>query len=95
MSGNIGRTCMKEYTGRLNEEGEYLYSIEEVFPDSTPGSRLNGLRLKEGLTQTQMAESLGIRQNHLSEMERGQRTITVDMAKRIAKQYDTEYRIFL
>lgn len=80
---------------QFSEHGDALYSIEEVYPDSTPGSRLRGLRHKEGVTQKDMADRLGVRQNHLSEMERGRRPITVDMAKRIADKFGTSYRIFV
>ena len=56
---------------RLNEEGEELFSSEEVFADSHPGSRLYGLRVREGLTPKSLADKLGIRQHHISEMEKG------------------------
>lgn len=80
---------------RLNAEGEELFSAEEVFPNSHPGSRLRGLRTREGITQKQMAEALDIRQHHVSEMEKGTRTISVDMAKRISKTFNISYKVFL
>ncbi|MCL2000194.1 MAG: helix-turn-helix domain-containing protein [Planctomycetes bacterium] len=72
-----------------------LYSFEQVFPDSTPGGRLRGLRTREGITQRELAEKLGIQQHHVSEMEKGTRTIGLAMAKRIAKVYDIAYQVFL
>jgi len=80
---------------RFNAEGEELFSREEVFPDSHPGSRLRGLRTREGITQKQMAEQLGLRQHHISEMEKGTRPISLDMAKRISKTFDISYKVFL
>jgi len=79
----------------LNEDGEELYTREEVFPESSPGNRLRGLRTREGLTQKEFAKRLGILQHHVSEMEKGTRTITVEMAKRFDKTFDIDYRVFL
>jgi plasmid maintenance system antidote protein VapI len=42
-----------------------------------------------------MAEKLGIRQHHISEMEKGARSISVEMAKRIGKTFDISYKVFL
>ena len=56
---------------------------------------LRGLRTKEGITQKQLAERLGITQTRVSEMENGVRPISVAMAKRIAKAYGTSYKVFL
>lgn len=79
----------------LNEDGEELYSAKEVFPESSPGNRLRGLRTREDLTQKELAAALGIRQHHISEMEKGTRPISVDMAKRIGEIYKISYKVFL
>ena len=49
------------------------------------GNLLSGARLKAKLSQTQLAEKLGIRQNMISDYERGKRRLSPSMAKRIAK----------
>ena len=49
------------------------------------GNLLAGARLKAGLTQTQLAEKLGIGQNMVSDYERGRRTYSDAMAKRLGK----------
>ncbi len=72
-----------------------VYAFEEAFPDSTPGRRLRGLRTREGITQRELAEKLGIQQHHVSEMEKGTRKISPAMARRIAKAYDISHRVFL
>ena len=79
----------------INEEGEELYTGEEVFPDGHPGMALRGLRTREGITQKELAARLSIRQHHVSEMEKGVRPITLDMAKRISNAYDISYKVFL
>jgi len=49
------------------------------------GNLLAGARLKAGLTQAQIAKQLGIRQNMVSDYERGRRTYSDAMAKRLSK----------
>jgi DNA-binding XRE family transcriptional regulator len=72
-----------------------LYSAEEVFPDSHPGKILKGLRVREGLTQLQLAEKTGLKHHHISEMEHGKRVIGKEMAKRLAAVLHASYRMFL
>ena len=57
------------------------------------GNLLAGSRLKAGLTQTQLAKRLGIRQNIVSDYERGRRTYSDAMAARLCKvlQVKEEY----
>ena len=49
------------------------------------GNLLSAARLKANVSQSQFAEKLGIRQNMISDYERGKRRLSTDMAKRIAK----------
>jgi DNA-binding XRE family transcriptional regulator len=76
-------------------EDDKVYTYEEVFPDSHPGSRLRGLRHREGLTQKRMAEKLGIPPRHFSEMERGVRAIGLETAKLIGTTFDIASQMFL
>jgi ribosome-binding protein aMBF1 (putative translation factor) len=48
------------------------------------GNLLAGARLKAGLTQAQLARELGIRQNMVSDYERGRRAYSHAMAKRLS-----------
>ncbi len=79
----------------VDETGEALYSIEEVFPDASPAMALRGLRTKEEITQKQLAEKLGISQNRVSEMENSKRPISVAMAKQIEHVFGVTYKAFL
>ena len=81
-------------TAILEAEDESL-PLEEVFPDLHPGSAIRGLRLREGLTQEQLARLLGIKRTNLSEMENGKRPIGKNMAKRLAQALKTDYKAFL
>ena len=48
------------------------------------GNLLAGARLKAGLTQAQLANRLGIRQNMVSDYEHGRRAYSNAMAKRLS-----------
>jgi len=52
------------------------------------GNLLEGARLKAGMTQAGLAEKLNIRQNMISDYERGKRRISRSMAARLADALD-------
>ncbi|MBI5520918.1 MAG: helix-turn-helix domain-containing protein [Desulfovibrio sp.] len=60
-----------------------------------PGAMVKGGRVKEGLTQAQLAALVGIPQRHVSEMEHGKRPIGKEMAKRLGKALGVGYKVFL
>jgi len=72
-----------------------LIPADEVFPDSHPGKILRGLRTREDLTQVQLAEKIGVRPHHISEMEHGKRPIGKAMALKIAKVLNASYKVLL
>ena len=80
---------------QIREEDARLYDMKEVFPDFHIGHALRGLRLRENLTQKQLAEMIGGKPSHISEMENGKRPIGKKIAKRLAKALRTDYKIFL
>ncbi len=63
------------------ESTEYWAQMQE----NRVGNLLAGARLKAGLTQAQLAEKLGIRQNMVSDYERGRRKLSDAMASRLCK----------
>jgi ribosome-binding protein aMBF1 (putative translation factor) len=63
------------------ESTEYWKEMEK----NRVGNLLVGARIKAGLTQAQLADRLGIRQNMVSDYERGRRTYSDAMAKRISQ----------
>ena len=71
----------------------------EAFPDmadeNLPGISLKGARVKEGITQKQLAEMTGIKQHHISEMENHKRSIGKKVAKKLADVLNVSYKIFL
>ena len=80
---------------RINSEGEEVVSASEVFADASPAKALRGLRVKEDITQVELAEKLGISQNMVSDMESGKRNISLKMAKRIGETFNIPYKAFL
>lgn len=60
-----------------------------------PGLMVRGGRVKEGLTQADLAERLGVHPSNVSEMESGKRPIGKAMAKRLAKVFKANYKVFL
>jgi DNA-binding XRE family transcriptional regulator len=74
---------------------EDLLTWEEAFPGLGPGDILQGARDREGITQTELPEKIGVKPHHISEMESGKRSIGKDMARRLAKALNTGYKVFL
>ena len=79
----------------VNEEGEELYTIEEVFPEAHPGMVLRGFRGRDAMTQKALAEKLGITQNRVSEMESGGRPISRRMAAKLGALFEVPPKAFL
>jgi ribosome-binding protein aMBF1 (putative translation factor) len=52
------------------------------------GNLLEGARLKANMTQAELAEKLNVRQNMISDYERGKRRVSRSMAERLADALD-------
>ena len=76
-----------------SSESELLQRLDAAY--TRPGACLQGARVKEGLSQVELAEKLRISQSNLSKMELGKRSIGKVMAKRLAAILNVDYRIFL
>ncbi len=76
-------------------DNDDLVTWEEAFPELGTGSVLQGARDREGLTQAELAEKIGAKPHHISEMENGKRAIGKSMAKRLAQVLNTGYKVFL
>lgn len=74
------------------------FTIEEAFPEvpwNRTGVAVRGYRVREDLTQKQLADLTGIHQRHISEMENGKRSVGKEWAKKLAKALKCDYRVFL
>ena len=79
----------------VNDEGRELFSIAEVFPEAHPGMVLRGFRGRDDMTQSALAEKLGISQNRVSDMESGKRPISKRMAEQLGSIFEVPYKAFL
>ena len=79
----------------LGEALPWRLAFPEYDEKTLPGAALAGARGKEGITQRELARRVGIPQRHISEMERGKRPIGKEMAKKLAKALDIDYRVLL
>jgi ribosome-binding protein aMBF1 (putative translation factor) len=85
----------------VSTEDEASASVpwREAFPpldeSERPGRMLRAARIREDLTQMQLARLTGIPQRHLSEMEHGKRAIGKERAKKLAEVLHVNYRMLL
>jgi transcriptional regulator with XRE-family HTH domain len=56
------------------------------------GPRFRRIRQQQGLSQTQMAEGLGISPSYINLIERNQRPVTAQLLLRLAETYDLDLR---
>ena len=49
------------------------------------GKKIKAMRIKRGLTQKQLAELLGVKQQNISDWERGERSPSVKNLKKMAE----------
>lgn len=88
---------LADLSEQLQDDREF-YTPEEVSPEmlwNRGGVCLRGARVKEGMTQKQLADKVGIVQHHISEMENGKRPIGKETAKKLAAALNVDYRVFL
>ena len=62
---------------------------------SEAGAALKGFRLREGWTQAEVADKIGIDQPNLSKMENGKRVIGEKVARKLAKALNIDYRLLI
>jgi DNA-binding XRE family transcriptional regulator len=88
-------TLVKHKARPVNEDGDALYTFEEVFPEIHLGMAVRGFRNRDGMTQEELAKRLGVAQTRVSELESGKRRISIAMAKRLSVVFDIPYKAFL
>lgn len=93
----VHRTKPKPKTVTLEETSIPWREVaaEHIAKYTEVGIMLKGCRYREGLTQKNLAEVLNLKQNHISEMENGKRTIGKALAKKFGEYFEIDYRLFL
>lgn len=89
---------LRRYAESLEADDASSYSVAEVFPEYIGKEHelaLRAYRLREGLTQKQLADLTGIPQHHISELENGKRTIGKERARKFAEALHCDYRQLL
>lgn len=66
----------------------------EAFPNYNVGIAIKGARYKEGFTQQEAANKLGISRSTLSRMENCKKEIDEEMAKRLGQILNIGYKVF-
>lgn len=67
--------------------------IKDKFPSGISSSeKIKALRIREGLTQKALAEKSQVAQQNISKIERGERPIGVQVAKKLATIFNCDYR---
>lgn len=91
-------SSLKELTRRSEEYREAVKEAipwREAFPDYNPGTALRGARYREGFTQQQLADKLGISRSTISRMENCKKSIDEVMAERLGRALNVGYKVFL
>lgn len=68
---------------------------DEIAKHGESGLAIRGARARDEMSQKELAEKLGIAQYNLSKMENGERPVGKNMAMKLAKIFNSDYRIFL
>jgi len=90
-SGNITEVR----SSREKKKGWRDFFEDELNEQGEQGLYLQGLRLREGYTQAQLGELIGVTQNNISAMEHGRRSIGKALAQRLAQVFGVRYQRFL
>ena len=97
---------LKEEYGKnvkfIDEDGDKKIRVEntqwykDIKAATTPGDYLRIYRERNGLTQARLGEMLGkIPRQHISNMEKGQRAISLNIARKLAHLLDVSFEVFL
>jgi len=70
--------------GQIMDEADDVITIPPIPESERVGRMLKGLRLREGLTQKELAQVLDVPQSHISAYEKNKRPIPVAKAEQLA-----------
>jgi DNA-binding XRE family transcriptional regulator len=80
----------------LLSENEHEQLMHKLSPRGiSPANSLKAYRLRQGLTQKELAKKTGIAQANLSAMEKGRRSIGLEVAKKLALALNCDFKKFV
>ncbi|CAN2039147.1 Helix-turn-helix domain-containing protein [Candidatus Magnetomoraceae bacterium gMMP-15] len=79
----------------IEKEYEKTYSIDEIFSHFHIGNAVRGFRTREQLTQKDLAKKIQVTPKYISEIENGKRQLSEDIAKKLAKALNTDYKVLI
>jgi len=90
----------KKIAEKYRIDNDKPVSADEIFSNinkkyTKPGALLRGIRVRENLTQAEMAKKIKVTQSDISQIENGVRSIGRKIAQRIEKLFNVDYRSFL
>jgi ribosome-binding protein aMBF1 (putative translation factor) len=82
------------------KDDDVLVPADEVFKELNKkhgdvASTIRGFRVRDGMTQVELAKKLSIRQSHVSQIEHGKRVVGKKLAQKLAQLFSTHYQLFL
>jgi ribosome-binding protein aMBF1 (putative translation factor) len=87
-------SLLEEY--RLDDFVPARHVLSDVHAEyGKTGSVLRGFRIRDGLSQAELAEKLDCPQPWISGWESGSRALGKKSAQKLAKIFKTDYRVFL
>jgi plasmid maintenance system antidote protein VapI len=95
---NVSPSLQPPPTDRVETKGSIVWESlakESIQKYSKPGLALKGARLRDGFTQKSLAKKSKLTQYNISKMENGSRPVGKEMARRLAKIFKTDHRVFL
>lgn len=78
--------------GQALEKEELSEFVEEL---ADAGKTLKRLRESSGLSQTELAEKIGLEASLLEKIELGEQLMSQETAKRLGELFSVDYQIFL
>ena len=91
----LPKSVAQKYRTSDDSISSEAFFLEHEKKYTKPGMLIRGIRIREGYTQEEFAQLIHVSQANLSKMELGKRPIGKEMAKRIAKAFDINYRSLL
>jgi len=74
---------------------DILAYMDDLLGKTTVADSIKAYRHRENMTQQELALRSGIKRQHISEIERGERNIGVTTAKKLAMALNCNYKSFL